>query len=160
MTEIPTLGVTPYSLALRYLGQRELPGRLSNPHILSMLGVDGREATRDDIPWCSSYVDFICWLLELPRAKSRRARKWLRVGRPVELKDAVCGWDVVILSRGGGEQPGPDVINAPGHVGFFFDSYRLLGAHDVQLLGGNQADSVSVKSYPISRVLGVRRLLP
>ena len=65
------------------------------------------------------------------------------------------GFDVVILRRGGGDQPGPEVLDAPGHVGFF------AGHEDpnVLLLGGNQGDSVSVAPFAAARILGVRRLV-
>ena len=59
-----------------------------------------------------------------------------------------------MLSRGVGAQPGPDVIAAPGHVGFFAG---LDGAH-VLLLAGNQGDAVTVAPFDRTRVLGVRRL--
>ncbi|MCL2915995.1 hypothetical protein L2725_19835 [Shewanella corallii] len=61
---------------------------------------------------------------------------------------------MVILKRGKGAQPGPDVIKAPGHVGFFagFDG------NDVLVLGGNQSDEVNVGRYPASKLLGIRRL--
>jgi len=60
----------------------------------------------------------------------------------------------VILKRGPGEQPGPEVIDAPGHVGLFagFDATRVL------LLGGNQSDTVQVSQYARDRILGIRRL--
>jgi hypothetical protein len=56
----------------------------------------------------------------------------------------------------GGRQPGLEVVNAPGHVGFFagYDAVREI----VQLLGGNQEDAVSIASFPAERILGIRRL--
>ncbi len=61
----------------------------------------------------------------------------------------------MILKRGGGKQPGPDVIKAPGHVGFFAG----VEEKSVLVLGGNQSDEVNVSPFPVARVLGVRRLL-
>jgi hypothetical protein len=58
------------------------------------------------------------------------------------------------LQRGGGDQPGADVIEAPGHVGFFGG----FNDHSVMVLGGNQGDTVSLRPFPIERVLGFRRL--
>jgi hypothetical protein len=60
----------------------------------------------------------------------------------------------VIFKRRTGSQPGPEVIDAPGHVGFFagVDGTKIL------VLGGNQSDSVSIGSYPKNTLLGVRRL--
>ncbi|MDQ1255853.1 MAG: hypothetical protein QG656_447, partial [Candidatus Hydrogenedentes bacterium] len=65
-----------------------------------------------------------------------------------------AGFDVVVLKRGTGSQPGPEVIKAPGHVGFF--SGRE--GNEVLMLGGNQSDSVNVTRYESSRILGIRRL--
>lgn len=74
-------------------------------------------------------------------------------GQPVELQEANDN-TVVIFTRGSGKQPGPEVIAAPGHVAF------LVSWDDdtVTVLGGNQGDKVSIKTYPRRRILGVRRL--
>jgi len=61
----------------------------------------------------------------------------------------------VILRRGQGEQPGPDVIDAPGHVGFFAG----VSGGSILVLGGNQSDAVNVKAFPADSVLGIRRLI-
>lgn len=71
------------------------------------------------------------------------------------MEEAIPGFDVVIFKRGGGNQPGPDVINAPGHVGF----YAGIQGKDILVLGGNQNDTVSISGYAKSRLLGVRRLI-
>jgi uncharacterized protein (TIGR02594 family) len=155
--------MTTYDLAQRYVGIRELAGAVNHPliqwwHSLCGFGPE----TPDEVPWCSSFTNGIAWELRLPRSKSASARSWLKVGVPVALKDAQLG-DVVILTRGPFPQPGPDVTAAPGHVGFFAGAEHrplaVLGEHDVVLvLGGNQGDGVSIAPFPVSRVLGVRRL--
>ncbi len=151
MRQIP---VSAYELAQRFVGIEEVSGSTANPQILTMLKLDQNWPQDDSVPWCSAFVNYVAWLLRLPRSKSLRARSWLTVGEVVDLDEAVPGFDVVVLSRGVGNQPGPDVIDAPGHVGFF------AGREDneVLILGGNQGNSVCVDRYPISRVLGVRRL--
>lgn len=151
------VGVTAYDIAERFLGTSEMHGRLNNPQIMAMLKLDNSWPAADEVPWCSAFVSYICWLLDLPRSKSLRARSWLKVGRVIRLEEAVRGFDVVVLSRGP-NAPGPDVIDAPGHVGFF--SHTLGENADLMLLGGNQGDSVSTRPHPRNRVLGVRRLLP
>ena len=146
---------TAYDIATRFIGVREVDGPVANPHILAMLKLDGEWPKDDAVPWCSAFVNWVCWLLRLPRSKSLRARSWLVVGTPVVEDDRwEAGFDVVILKRGSGKQPGPSVINAPGHVGFF----SALEGERIWILGGNQSDEVNVSSYPLSRVLGVRRL--
>jgi uncharacterized protein (TIGR02594 family) len=146
--------VTPLQVAQRFVGVEEAPGIASNPHVLAMLKLDAKWVTGDDVPWCSAFVNYIAWILGLPRSKSLAARSWLKVGDPIDVLEAEPG-DVVILQRGDGVQPGPDVLDAPGHVGFFV---RFLANGRVELLGGNQSDEVNVQSFPVERVLGVRRL--
>jgi len=78
---------------------------------------------------------------------------WLRMGVPVDVSAAQRG-DIVVLKRGNPSQPGPEVIQAPGHVGFFD---RFDGTF-VWVLGGNQGNSVSIAPFTYERVLGVRRV--
>jgi uncharacterized protein (TIGR02594 family) len=120
-----------YLIAQRYVGVKEVPGTEDNPVVLAMLKLDGDWPEHDEVPWCSGFANWICWHLRLPRSKSLRARSWLRVGTPIQLDEAKAGFDVVILKRGSGTQPGPDVIDAPGHVGFYAGVEGSLpaGAH-------------------------------
>lgn len=154
---VKPLPITAHALALRYAGVGELAGDEDHPLVrwwLSRVGF-GLFA-HDEIPWCSAFVAGIAWELDLPRSTSAAARSWLKVGTPVPLEEAVAGWDVVVLSRGPGPQPGPDRLDAPGHVGFFDRS--STDATGIWLLGGNQGDRVTVARFQASRVLGVRRL--
>lgn len=166
---VPTLTITAFDLAQRFVGVEERRGLgLDHPLIvwwLELCGLD-RKSLVDETPWCSAFVNGIAWDLRLPRSKSARARSWLRVGTPVDLDDARPGFDVVILKRsiGGGAldtQPGPDDHTAPGHVAFFagLEGDAQAQASHVLGLGGNQGDRVSIARFPVSAVLGVRRLL-
>ena len=156
--------VTAFDLAQRFIGTKEVAGPVSNAHILAMLRLDNSWVEGDEIPWCSALVNYICWLLRLPRSKSLAARSWLGVGIPIALEQARPGYDVVVLKRGGHDQPGPEVMAAAGHVGFFAAverPARVMGDPDnrqVLVLGGNQSDAVSVAPYRVERILGVRRL--
>lgn len=143
----------PWSLAERFIGVEEIPGTDHNQQVLAMLRLDEEWPKADEVPWCSAFVNYIAWLLRLPRSKSLLARSWLKVGTPIQLHEAERGWDIVILSRGD-SQPGPENLTAPGHVGF----YTGHDANRVYILGGNQSDSVNVFGYSRSRLLGVRRL--
>jgi uncharacterized protein (TIGR02594 family) len=149
------LEITASDLARRFAGVREIRGAVDHPLILAMLKLDATWPQNDETPWCSAFVNFVCWLLGLPRSHSLAARSWLLVGGEVKRKiDALIGFDVVILQRGSGPQPDATVINAPGHVGFF-DGFNN---NQVQILGGNQGDSVCAARFPIEQVLGIRRL--
>ena len=145
--------MNPFDLAQRFVGLKEVGGSVDNPQIMAMLKLDNGWPESDEVPWCSAFVNYICWLLRLPRSKSLRARSWLMVGVGVHLDSAKVG-DVVVLKRGKGDQPGPEVIEAPGHVGFYagrFDGF-------IEVLGGNQSDTVKVSRYPSKSLLGVRRI--
>lgn len=146
--------MTLYDLAQRFVGMREVVGDGDNPFIRWAHSLCTIGEVPDSVPWCSSWLNALAWMLRLPRSKSAAARSWLQVGVPVELHDAKAGYDVVILKRGGGGQPGPDVINAPGHVGLFAG----LDHDNMLILGGNQSDAVNISLYPQDRILGIRRL--
>ena len=139
--------VTAYSRAERYVGEvYELAGR-EHPLIQWWLSRCGFGFdVKDEVPWCSAFVNGIAWDLRLPRSKSALARSWLEVGSEVSLLAAKQGFDVVVLKRGG---------PTTGHVGFFSS---IVDGDRVSVLGGNQGNAVSVKSFPRSDVLSVRRL--
>ena len=142
-----------FSLAQRYVGIEEVGGGLDNPAIMAMLKLDSKWPDHDEVPWCSAFVNHICWLARLPRSKSLMARSWLEIGEGVHLDQAMRN-DIVVLKRGKGKQPGPEVLDAPGHVGFY--AGRFAGW--IEILGGNQGDTVKVSRYSVNSLLGVRRL--
>jgi len=149
------IAVSAYDLAQRFVGIKAVPGVTSNPQVLAMLRLEDPGIKDDDVAWCSAFVNYIAWLLRLPRSKDLSARSWLLVGQVVSLQDHAAGFDVVILQRDSDEpQPGPEEINALGHVGFY------AGVEDqmILVLGGNQANSVSITRKPKKKLLGVRRL--
>lgn len=139
--------ITPFSLAQRYVGIRELSGAQHHPLVSWWLSLCGFSLDApDEIPWCSAFVNGIAWELRLPRSKSAAARSWLTVGVSVQIADAVADSDIVVLSRG--------TNPAQGHVGFFAGWER----GEVLVLGGNQQNSVSIEAFDATRILGMRRL--
>ncbi|RLI53544.1 MAG: hypothetical protein DRP09_15495 [Candidatus Thorarchaeota archaeon] len=149
--------ITALQLAMRFVGLKEVGGSSSNPQILAMLKLDDQWPWDDAVPWCSAFINYIAWMLRLPRSKSLRARSWLNVGVAIKSTDARPGFDIVVLKRGGGNQPGPNIIDAPGHVGFLVNKL-YAGSSTVSILGGNQSNMVSIAHYDVNKILGVRRL--
>lgn len=143
-----------FNVAQRFVGVKEVGGQVDNPQIMAMLKLDNDWPEADEVPWCSAFANYVCWLLRLPRSKNLRARSWLTVGKGITLDEAEPG-DVIVLKRGKGPQPGPEVIEAPGHVGFYAGRFGKF----IEVLGGNQSDTVKVSRYPKDRLLGVRRLV-
>lgn len=149
--------MTAYDLAQRFVGMKELKlAGQHHPFIQWALTLCGFPAdTPDETPWCSAFINAVAWLLRLPRSKSAAARSWLTIGVPVAgIEAAIVGNDVVILKRGGPNEPGPEVLNARGHVGLFAG----IDGSAVLVLGGNQGDAVSIARFDAAQVLGVRRL--
>lgn len=146
--------VSAYEIAQRFVGTDEVPGATANPQILAMLRLDDAWPDDDAVPWCSAFANYVAWLLRLPRSKSLAARSWLTVGQVISLELAEPGFDVVIFRRTA-RQPGADVLDAPGHVGFYAGTEGQM----ILVLGGNQSDSVSIAPYAKSNLLGVRRLV-
>jgi uncharacterized protein (TIGR02594 family) len=153
--EMRKIELTVYDIACKFIGMKEVPGQKDNPFIVWALSLCGFQGAHDEIPWCSAFVNAVAFILGLPRSKSAAARSWLLIGNPVSLDGAEVGNDIVVLKRGTGDQPGPEVINAPGHVGIF--GGRINGK--LKLLAGNQHDSVSIGFFDIENILGIRRLL-
>jgi uncharacterized protein (TIGR02594 family) len=153
--------LTPYERAqqLALLGVTELAGQKNHPLIQTALWLCGLPPEEpDETPWCSAFVN-LCHRIEgYPHTNSAAARSWLRIGQSVDLKHAEPG-DVVILKRGSGPQPGPEVTSgAPGHVGFYAGIGAVLDT--VLVLGGNQGNKISRVPFPAGQVLGVRRIEP
>lgn len=141
--------MTPFDLALRYTGIHELkePGK-DHPLIQWWLSLcEGfTTETPDETPWCSAFVNGICWELGLQRSGKANARSWLKVGAEVLSAQAIRGNDIVVLQRG--DSPWQ------GHVGFF-SQWRDGG---VELLGGNQGDQVKLALFNPTKILGIRRV--
>ena len=132
-----------FKIALKETGVTEIPGPKSNERIDEYHKSCGY-SHRDDVPWCSSFVN---WCLEkagIKGTKNPMARSWLNWGYPV---DEPKKGDVVIFWRNS-----PD--SSSGHVGFYVNKYGDL----IEVLGGNQGNKVSYAYYSESRLLGYRRV--
>jgi uncharacterized protein (TIGR02594 family) len=149
-----TFETSAYKVAGSFFGTSEVAGNLDNPLILAMLKMDQNWPTHDEVAWCSAFVNFVAKILGLPRSKDLRARSWLAIGTPIDPAEAEIGSDVIVIKRGQGEQPGPEVIDAPGHVGFFggYEDDKVI------IRAGNQGNSVNDSRFPKDSILGIRRL--
>ena len=117
----------------------------SNPRIEEYFATTTFGPHPDSEPWCSAFVNFCVTQGGVEGTNSALALSWLDWGE--EAGGFVPGC-VVVLSRG---TPGQ------GHVGFFV---RQDADGSIQLLGGNQHDSVNISTFPSARVMGTRIPLP
>ncbi len=145
---------TAYMIAKNLVGMKELPGDQDEYFIqwcLKLCHIP--EPIHDEIAWCSAGMNGVHFLAGLTCTYSAMARSWLLIGKAIPLAEAKIG-DIVILKRGGTDEPGPEVQNAPGHVAFF----EGLSVEQIRLYGANQSNSWSVGWFSRERVLGVRRV--
>lgn len=122
------------------LGVRETPGVHATPRILEYFKATQLQPSDDVTPWCSA---FACWSLErtgLKSTHSARALSWRNWGNQCGRRfGAIC-----VLSR----DNNPEL----GHVCFFLEE----DATRFWVIGGNQGDAVSVRSFPLERLLATR----
>jgi len=117
-----------------------------NPKVVKYFADVGHSWVKDDeTAWCAAFVGAMLKRAGMPHTGKLNARSYLDWGDEVALEDAQEG-DIVVFWRGT-----PD--GWQGHVGFFV---RRAGV-SIEVLGGNQANQVNVKRYPVDRLLGVRR---
>lgn len=131
-----------FDYAQSKLGEHEIKGASANPFIVAChqsTTLGKRLASSDETAWCSSFVNKCMVESGVEGTNSARARSWLGWGRELDEPRRGC---VVVIRRG----------NAGHHVALF----DKLDGGSVQLLGGNQSDSVKLSSYPVERVLGYR----
>ncbi|MBW6533496.1 MAG: TIGR02594 family protein [Mariniphaga sp.] len=136
-------------IAFNELGTEEIEGDQHNPQILKYASDTGiKGVTSDEIPWCSTFVNWVAWKAGLQHSGKPNARSWLNVGTRVTTPEP---GDIVVFWR---ESP----ESWKGHVGFFLgvstDKKR------VYCLGGNQGNRVSVSAYRLNTVLAFQRLAP
>ncbi|NOR74366.1 MAG: TIGR02594 family protein [Draconibacterium sp.] len=134
-------------IAFNELGTEEIVGDVDNPEVLKYAKETGiKGITSDEIPWCSTFINWIAWKAGLEYSKKANARSWLNVGQKVSVPEP---GDVVVFWR---ESP----QSWKGHVGIFLgvstDKKR------VYCLGGNQGNRVSVSAYRLNTVLSYQRL--
>lgn len=140
--------MTPFEVARGLIGTIEGTGPENNPAIMAMYASVGHDwVEHDDVAWCAAFVGHCLEAAGIRSTRKLTARSYLDWGMPVEVADARQG-DIGVIPRGRSSWQ--------GHV-FFID--RIEGAW-VWGLGGNQDDAVNVKRYPVSKLLGVRRVAP
>jgi uncharacterized protein (TIGR02594 family) len=126
-------------IAMNDLGIKEIPGADHTQRILEYHNNTTLKATTDEVAWCSAACS--TWFEEsgVISARSARALDWLKWGQ--ELKEPKIGC-VVVMSR--------DIDK--GHVGLYLGRTK----DQIIIIGGNQADSVSVSVFPSSRLKSYR----
>ena len=137
---------TVMQIARDLTGTKEIKGSADNPQIIEMYRAVGHDwVEHDEVAWCAAFVGFCLEKAGLPSTRKLNARSYLAWGEMVAGVEQAREGDIVIFTRG--------ASTAQGHVAFFL---RAVGTQ-VEVLGGNQSDAVTVARYARSRILGIRR---
>ncbi|MCA3573355.1 MAG: TIGR02594 family protein [Aestuariivirga sp.] len=140
--------MTHMTIARSYLGTKELKGSADNPKIMEMYRTVGHHwVEHDEVAWCAAFVGHCLEKAGFASTRKLNARSYLTWGEKVAGLEQAKEGDIVIFTRG--------TSAATGHVAFFL---KAAGTQ-IEVLGGNQSDGVTVARYAKSRLLGIRRPL-
>jgi len=134
-----------YAALAQHNGMKEVRGSGNNPDIVNMFNVVTGRDYPDSTPWCALYMCYCLIQSGFKNFNTLLARDFMKVGREVDLEDAVRG-DIAVFKRGNSSWK--------GHVSGFIkvDGDRIL------CLGGNQSDSVNLQWYSLHDLLSIRRM--
>ena len=101
----------------------------------------------DEVAWCAAFVGHCLEKAGFASTRKLNARSYLTWGEKVAGPEQAKEGDIVVFTRGSN--------TAQGHVAFFL----MATGSQIEVLGGNQSDGVTVARYAKSRLLGIRRPL-
>lgn len=130
-------------IARQYIGTAEIKGAKHNPKILQWWAAIRAPFTDDESPWCAAFVGGVLEEAGIKSSRSAAARSYCSWGRTLVSPVLGC---VVVFWRG-------SPSGWSGHVGFLVGRDK---AGNLMVLGGNQGDMVSIKPFPMNRVLAYR----
>ncbi|HTF97346.1 MAG TPA: TIGR02594 family protein [Cellvibrio sp.] len=127
-------------IATKEIGQKEVVGKGSNPRIIKYHASTTLKAKSDEIPWCSSFVNWVIKEAGMQGTNSAAAASWLTWG---EKSSAKTGAITVIRNANAANS---SLTSSGNHVGFLIQET----ATHYELLGGNQSNRVRTTYYPKS----------
>lgn len=131
-----------HAIAKKEIGVSEVFGADANERIIEYAKHTTLAATSDEVPWCSSFANFVVDISGLKGTRSAAARSWLKWGVAIDKPILGC---IVVFKRG----------NPPsGHIAFC--DHPDISNGIIRVIGGNQENSVKVSRFPIKDVLGYR----
>ena len=120
---------------------KEIKGKNHNPRILQYHNATSLKASTDEVPWCSSFVNYIVQKSGDKGTESAMARSWEKWGKEIEKPVPGC---IVVFSRGSDKRF--------GHVAIFCYETKK----NIYVIGGNQSDSVNITPYSKSKFVTYR----
>lgn len=140
-----------FRIAELELGVAELPGVRHNSRIVEYHSATSLRAQTDEVPWCSSFVNWCLTRAGKRGTNDARAISWLNWGR--ELSSPQAG-AITIIHRDMRGRDRATGSSSGNHVAFYVGG----SGSAVRLLGGNQSDMVKYSNFhaPPYEILGYR----
>jgi uncharacterized protein (TIGR02594 family) len=131
------------AIAEAELGVHEdsIPGH-HNQRIVEYHQATSLKATTDEVPWCSSFVNWIMKQAGYRGTNNALAKSWLDWGLAL---DAPREGAVVVIKKKGATSDVATGSSTGFHVAFFVSASQ---AH-IRLLGGNQGDQVKYSNFSL-----------
>lgn len=132
------------------LGQHEISGD-ENPRIIAYHATTTLHAMEDEIPWCSSFVNWCMEQAGIKGTNSALAKSWLNWGKSIVTPVIGC---ICVIKK---KQSGNDIATGSSsgyHVAFWLEEKEGR----IHLLGGNQSDMVKMSSFNLEsyEIIGYR----
>lgn len=138
--------MNPYQIALTQFGVTGIAGVGNDPTILKYFRDIGAGWTQDDdVSWCACFVNWCLFKAGRKYSSALNARQFLTYGTATttpKLGDIVVLWRISPTS-------------AYGHVGFYISTNK---DGSINMLGGNEDNSVKIKAYPSYQLLSYRTI--
>lgn len=136
-----TIGAPWYDIAVAEIGVKELLGKNSNnKRIIEYHSTTTLGAKTDEVPWCSSFVNWVIKQSGFDGTNNALAKSWETWGTAA---NAPRKGDIVVIKRKN-KSSDPGTGSATGyHVGFYVTSNSVA----ISILGGNQDNQVKKSSF-------------
>lgn len=128
------------TIATNEKGQVEIPGRLHNPRIVEYHASTSLQATSDETPWCSAFVNWCLKQAGVAGTNSAAAASWISWGRAASSQ---YGSIIVIYKPSAANS---SLTSSGNHVGFLIEETTT----HYKILGGNQSNQVKESRFPKS----------
>jgi uncharacterized protein (TIGR02594 family) len=137
-------GIPWYNEAHKLIGVSEISGGKHNPLIIRMFAVSGHDWVSDDeTAWCAAFANYCLETSGWKGTGKLNARSFLDWGKEA---DKVEQGVIAVFTRG-------DPNGWQGHVAFCTGKVK---SGQIEVLGGNQSNSVNKRWYPREKLLGLR----
>lgn len=131
-----------YDIAQAEMGVKEILGaNKNNQRILDYHATTTLGAKTDEVPWCSSFVNWVTKQAGIEGTNNALANSWVDWGVDVSVPKK---GDIVVIKRINKNSDSHNTGSSTGyHVGFYVTANKVA----ILLLGGNQGNSVKKSNF-------------